>query len=631
MDQKIVHEFSRLRVLSNRKSDPPSPSRTKKKIVGIEAAAASKNMDALVHDLNTALELDEANNSSANAASGSGAAGGNRRRVWRRRCKSTSNLACLNASSANPTGDSKKNQSQNSEDSSSSTEDDTRAVILTNDRGTSSLQLSDSEEEKIPRPSLVHTHSTRRTNKTSSQHPAAINAENQNQTEMDQGANSNNKVQGVPTNDTDSVNENFSPVRPQCTKRKRKFKRMALDPDNTSALMLMEHASTSKTTGITASKTGTIKRKKVRSKSACDSSSTTSKSRSATTLKSPNAPIVQRQRQVSTANVVPGKRKRSSREKSVEPDLMLHTQSSVPSHSMITEEPSIANDAMDCDDEGRRSSSSLSSSDWEEAENTEGESTFIPGLREDDGEADDEQSDWPGPETGSVYGGFTDEDEAELDSLSQQPLAALASKSTGLDIGNLEALTSTARQAYLARMKRLADCVPGREIRAGSRRLRNPQSGFKIKSSSSEQLSRFLQDPQRTEMRLSVLRAADRNKIAQMATLYSLQLRYDGPNILILAKTGKTVKMDGFIVPKSPAAKAKDTPVDVKRRRRTPPPSPEMLDDLNPISGLAAPSMMISGGSHVTQTVSNPSSGALTDSPIDEKSPSAELTRRQSN
>ena len=88
MDQKIVHEFSRLRVLSNRKSDPPSPSRTKKKLVAT-AAVASKNMDALVHDLNTALELDEANNSSANAASGSGAAGGNRRRVWRRRCKST--------------------------------------------------------------------------------------------------------------------------------------------------------------------------------------------------------------------------------------------------------------------------------------------------------------------------------------------------------------------------------------------------------------------------------------------------------------------------------------------------------------------------------------------------------------
>ena len=51
------------------------------------------------------------------------------------------------------------------------------------------------------------------------------------------------------------------------------------------------------------------------------------------TLKSPK-----RQRQVSTANVVPGKRKRSSREKSVEPDLIVHSQSAAPSHSMITEE-----------------------------------------------------------------------------------------------------------------------------------------------------------------------------------------------------------------------------------------------------------------------------------------------------
>jgi len=633
MDQKIVHEFSRLKVLSNRKSDPPSPSRTKKTIASIK-------MDALVHDLNTALELDEVNNSSANAGSGSAVTGGNRRRVWRRRCKSTSNLACLNASSSNQT-DQKKNQSQNSEDSSSSTEDDTRAVILTNDRGTSSLQLSDSEEEKLPRPSLVHTHSTRRSNKNQNQNNSPGPVVNADQTaEMDQGANSKLGA----TNDTDSVNENFSPVRPS-TKRKRKFKRMALDPDNNSTIMLMDHASTSK--AVPGSKTGTIKRKKVRSKSACDSSSTTSKSRSATAMKSPNAPGVQRQRQVSTANVVPGKRKRSSREKSVEPDAMLHTQSAVPSHSMITEEPSeyqiSKNDAMDCDDEeeGHRSSSSLSSSDWEEAENTD-EAPFIPGSRMGyDAEADDEQSDWPGPETGSVYGNFTDEDEAELDSLSSQPLSALAnsglysedepstSKSGLLDIGNLQALTSTARQAYLARMKRLADCVPGREIRAGSRRLRNPQSGFTIKSSSSEQLSRFLQDPQRTEMRLTVLRAPDRNKIAQMATLYSLQLRYDGPNILILAKTGKTVKMDGFIVPESPAAKA-NPPVDFKRRRRTPPPgshTPEMLDDLTPISGLAASNPV----SMISPQVNNPSSGALTDSPIDEKSPNSELNRRQSN
>ena len=98
MDQKILHEFSRLRVLSTSKttsaiattsthqdSDPPptGSSPVKKKKFG------SKKMDALVHDLNTALELDEANNSSANAGSGSGATSSNRRRVWRRRCKST--------------------------------------------------------------------------------------------------------------------------------------------------------------------------------------------------------------------------------------------------------------------------------------------------------------------------------------------------------------------------------------------------------------------------------------------------------------------------------------------------------------------------------------------------------------
>ena len=223
---------------------------------------------------------------------------------------------------------------------------------------------------------------------------------------------------------------------------------------------------------------------------------------------------------------------------------------------------------MDCDDASRRSSSSLSSSDWEETEVPE---EAIVRLREDDGEADDEQSDWPGPESGSVYGGFTD-DEQDLDP-STPSLSALSIYSIpSSEMENFQSLTSTARQAYLARMKRLADCVPGREIRAGSRRLRNPQSGFTIKSSSSEQLSRFLQDPQRTELRLTVLRATDRDKIAQMAALYSLQLRSDeNPNMLVLAKTGKTVKVDCFIVPKTPAAKAN---VDVKRRRRTPPPNP---------------------------------------------------------
>ena len=280
-------------------------------------------------------------------------------------------------------------------------------------------------------------------------------------------------------------------------------------------------------------------------------------------------------------------------------------------------QPSTSNDTMDCDaamedDADRRSSSSLSSSDWEEVGSGMSEpiSGVIGLIREDDGEADDEQSDWPGPETGSVYGGFTD-DEADFDqtatTLSTLPIYVNPTSE------DFQSLTSTARQAYLARMKRLADCVPGREIRAGSRKLRNPQSGFTIKSSSSEQLSRFLQDPTRTELRLTVLRMSDRDKIAQMATLYSLQLRYEGPNILVLAKTGKTVRMDCFAVPQTPAAKTH--PVDAKRRRRTPPPTPGCINLENPS----------------TSSMSMVKSGALTDSPIDEKFPNAELTRRQSN
>ena len=207
---------------------------------------------------------------------------------------------------------------------------------------------------------------------------------------------------------------------------------------------------------------------------------------------------------------------------------------------------------------------------------------------------------------------FVSDDEQDFDasvSISTLPLYASPTSE------DFQSLTSTARQTYLARMKRLADCVPGREIRAGSRKLRNPQSGFTIKSSSSEQLSRFLQDPSRTELRLNVLRPPDRNKIAQMANLYSLQLRYEGPNILVLSKTGKTVRMDCFAVPQTPAAKAH--PVDVKRRRRTPPPP------TNSVDVEILPNPVAVGGGLVK-------SGALTDSPIDEKSPS-EMSRRQSN
>ena len=99
--------------------------------------------------------------------------------------------------------------------------------------------------------------------------------------------------------------------------------------------------------------------------------------------------------------------------------------------------------------------------------------------------------------------------------------------SNEMQMESFNKLTSTARQAYLARMKRLAECVPGREIRAGTRRIRSRQTGFTIKSSSSEQLSRFLQDPSRTQLRLSVLRGADRGKIGHLVRRRPVLSRLD--------------------------------------------------------------------------------------------------------
>jgi len=210
-------------------------------------------------------------------------------------------------------------------------------------------------------------------------------------------------------------------------------------------------------------------------------------------------------------------------------------------------------DNVDPQQHPRESCSSLSSTDWEDdSGNSEGEEgeggdnqgVGQPGLGDRRGDdADDEQSDWPGHETSSTSVG---------------PGGRLTLEGTGSAIYSdeedltsfQENMTSTARQAYLARMKRLAECVPGREIRAGARRLRTRARGFTIKSSSSEQVSRFLQDGRRTELRLTVIRTSDRTKIAHLANLYSLSLGYEAPcqanqssHVIVLTKTEKTLQV----------------------------------------------------------------------------------------
>merc|ERR1719229_76050 len=280
---------------------------------------------------------------------------------------------------------------------------------------------------------------------------------------------------------------------------------------------------------------------------------------------------------------------------------------------------------MDCED----NTSSLSSSDWEDATNQEGEGGGLSGghhaaalqaADEAGVHADDEQSDWPGAadddDTVSVPGGSLsfgmDDDNVGGEDLSSDSLSAFFA--TGGEPSSMQLpMTATARTTYLARMKRLAECVPGREIRAGARKLLHNRSAFTIKSSSSEQLSRFLQDSSRTELRLTVTRPADRSKVVQMANLYSLSVRLEpaSPNLLVLSKTVKTVRVTkefvgagggvggggagigmggaaasrigggGFAGGGGAGAGGAAPVVEFKRRRRTPPPhSPPSAGDI---------------------------------------------------
>lgn len=75
-----------------------------------------------------------------------------------------------------------------------------------------------------------------------------------------------------------------------------------------------------------------------------------------------------------------------------------------------------------------------------------------------------------------------------------------------------------------------------REIRAGCRRLRDERPSFSITTGANERVARFLQDSGRSELRLC---GAERDKLGQLAALYSLDLWFEGANYL-LRKTNRT-------------------------------------------------------------------------------------------
>jgi len=365
-----------------------------------------------------------------------------RRRAWRRRCKSTSNLsaALRGASSSTPGG------AQMSDDSTTSSDDEgglshhagPGAPLSSRDRGgTSSLQLSDSDDDMGP-PSMVirakeHTQRKKRRSLEGTKGGS------------DQGCTTTIAPSGPNRHsfpaESDSVTETGAAhsVRPN-TKRKRKCKRMALDPTPNDQQQTQQNA------GVNSFGKSVGKRQRSRHDLPAAAHATSSNR-----LRSQALPSI---------GIVAGKRKRSNREKSVEPEHLL----AAANQSRFSSAHARDIDAMECDDDGddHASSSSLSTTEWEEDEDSDN-----PTSLKNSREADDEQSDWPGHNEWGAGGGgalLTDDDGEDL--LAANFLSEAAPEGSSQS----SPMTATARQTYLARMKRLAECVPGREIRAGARK-----------------------------------------------------------------------------------------------------------------------------------------------------------------
>ncbi|XP_066582914.1 G patch domain-containing protein 2-like isoform X2 [Prorops nasuta] len=301
--------------------------------------------------------------------------------------------------------------------------------------------------------------------------------------------------------ESDSVNEHFAPR--TNTRRKRKFKRMAIDSDS--------NPSTSQAINIIPPTTATGKKKRV--------------------FKSDN--------EKKLGAIWCGKRKRSCRERSTDCDM----RSPKPNRNLKIKSIGKVQgeDAMDC---SRISSSSISSSDSETGLIT----------NDEDREGDDEQSDWIG-ETN-----WWDDDSTNEDKVTADPALHTILH------GSYEHLGDEVRKNYRQRIQWVRDSLNGREIRAGRRHVDN-KPGYSIITSANEKVSRFLQDPTQSELKLHPMRQPEREKLRSLANLYSLNLKGD-LSCPILYKTRQTTQ--AVCVDQLPLNRISD----YKRLRKTPPNSP---------------------------------------------------------
>ncbi|XP_020299725.1 G patch domain-containing protein 2-like isoform X1 [Pseudomyrmex gracilis] len=298
--------------------------------------------------------------------------------------------------------------------------------------------------------------------------------------------------------ESDSVNENFVPR--TNTRRKRKFKRMAIEYD--------ANGSTSQAVAIVSTSFGGKKR------------------------------IFRSDCKSKYGAIWCGKRKRSCRERSIDCEMRM---------SKPTKNTKLKNrgkmqggDTVDC---SRISSSSISSSDSEAGLVT----------NDEDREGDDEQSDWIGEPSWREDGDSTSDDKATSDSTLQQMIQH-------------EHSVAEAKRNYKQRIQRIREGLSGREIRAGRRHVNN-KPGYSIITSANEKVSRFLQDPTQSELKLHPMRQPEREKLCRLANLYSLSLKGDlGCPILYKTRhTTQAVSVDQVSLKRFS---------DYKRLRKTPPNSP---------------------------------------------------------
>ncbi|XP_075233492.1 uncharacterized protein LOC142331456 isoform X2 [Lycorma delicatula] len=369
--------------------------------------------------------------------------------------------------------------------------------------------------------------------------------------------------------ESDSVNENFSPIRPNTRRgrfvfgmkmlkmkfkpvRKRKFKRMAVD---------IEMASTSRpsiVSCIPSSFTSGKKKRILRHNANCENRYCGS---------------------FLGATGCSGKRKRNSRA-DIHRKLVESPPRVLGLHRLtLKEDFTPPNDSQSIVMETATpapSSSSLSSSESD---------TGI--FTNDEGrEGDDEQSDWFGEVGGAVGGSRSLVEDSDRDEDMEPSFQAI------LTANHLTTDFNSDDQNRMCRFVTEGMTRGGREIRGGRRRVRGEKPSFSILTSANEKLSRFLQDPAQSELRLHPMQKNERDQLGYLAELYSLNMKLTetsrkGLTCPVLTKTSNTMRVEHVSLARL------HTLSDFKRRRKAPPSghftAPELVNNTS------------SGGSETSQ------------------------------